>query len=184
MKNVVIGSLLGGLVLFIWGFLFWGLSPFAYSALSHAAPDDATAGQALMQHFPRTGTYYIPGPHNPPDQLKTLHEAGPVAFVFFNREGKPLMAPSVMITGFVHCIVLAFLVALALNSLGNALPGYGERVRLIVLVGLAASLWGPVAQIIWWYYPPAWQWWVAFEQFVAWVLLALVLARFVRPKAA
>ena len=184
MKNVVIGSLVGGLVLFIWGFLFWGLSGIPYTALSQAAPDDARAGQAMLEHFPQSGAYYIPGPHNPPDQLETLHEAGPVAFVFFNREGKALTPPSMLITGLLHQIVFALIIALGLHALGNALPGFGQRVRLIVTIGLASSLWAPVALVIWWYYPPTWQWWVAFEQFVGWVLIALVLAKFVRPKAA
>jgi hypothetical protein len=183
-KNVIVGSLVGGLVLFVWGFLFWGLSSLPYSALSQAVPDDATAGQALMQYFPQSGAYYIPGPHNPLDQLKALHEAGPVAFVFFNREGKAKKPPSMLLTGYVHCVELALLVALGLRALGNALPAYGQRVRLVVMFGLASSLWGPIALIIWWYYPPGWQWWIAFEQFVSWLLLAFVLPKFVRAQAA
>jgi hypothetical protein len=181
MGKVLIGAVVAGFALFVWGFLFWGISGVPISAMSKTA-DDAAAGQALLQHFPETGTYYIPGPQNPEDARRAMHEAGPIAFVYFNREGRPEMSASVLIVGFLHGVVFAFLVGFALHLLGTALPGYGDRVKLVAVVGLASSIWGPIGGIIWWYFPADWQLWVVVSDFVSWLILGLVLAYFVRPK--
>jgi hypothetical protein len=181
MKRILLGSLIAGAAVFVWGFLFWGVSGLPDSALSRTT-DDAAAGQALLNYFPETGSYYLPGPHNDADQLKALHESGPIAFVYFNREGKPLMSPILMLYGFMHGVLIAVLVGIALGMLGNALPTYGDRVKLVALFGLGSSIWIPLSDSIWWYFPLPWQLWKLAGEFTSWLVLGLVLAYFVRAK--
>ncbi len=181
MKRILLGGLVAGIAVFVWGFLFWGVSGLPDSALSRTA-DDAAAGQALLQHFPETGSYYLPGPHNPAQQLESLHESGPLAFVYFNREGKPLMSPLLMVYGFLHGVVIGVLVGTALAMLGNALPAYGDRVKLVAVFGLASSIWMPLSDSIWWYFPLPWQLWKLAGEFTSWLVLGLVLAHFIRPR--
>jgi hypothetical protein len=183
MSRVLIGSVVSGIAVFLWGFVFWGISPLAYSSLSRTT-DDAAAGRALTDHLPQTGTYFIPGQHNPPDVQKSLFEAGPVAVIFFTREGKPMTSGIQMAQALLHSIAISLIVAIALFLLGDSTLGYGNRVRLIAIVGLASALMAPLAHMIWWYFPAGWQLWNALYQAVAWLIMGLVLAYFVRSRVA
>ena len=61
MKRCVIGIILATLAMYVWGFLYWGgANPFPYKAWKQT-PDDVAAGKALLEHFPETGTYHMPG---------------------------------------------------------------------------------------------------------------------------
>lgn len=180
--RILLGAVVAGIAVFLWGFIFWGVSPLPYSSLSRTA-DDAAAGRALMTNLPQTGTYFIPSQHNAPEVQEALFAAGPVAMIFFNREGKPMMSAMQMAQGLLHSIGIALIVAIALYLLGGGAPTYAERVRLVALVGLASALMIPIGNIIWWYYPASWQLWNALYQAVAWLIMALVLAHFVKPRA-
>lgn len=182
MRRVLLGSIVAGIAVFVWGFVFWGIGGSLPASSLSRTSDDAAAGQALMQHLPQTGTYLIPGQYNPEELQKSLFEAGPVAMVFYNREGKPMMSGPQMAQGLLHSTVISFVIGLALFFLGNALPGYGDRVRLVAVMGLASAVMAPIANIIWWYYPAGWQLWNMLYQAVAWLVMGLVLAHFVRPK--
>ena len=43
MSSILKGIVIASLAIYVWGFLYWGASPFPYKA-GHEAPDDATAG--------------------------------------------------------------------------------------------------------------------------------------------
>jgi len=48
--------------MYVWGFLYWGgANPFPYQAWKQT-PDDVAAGQALLEHFSESGTYYVGAP--------------------------------------------------------------------------------------------------------------------------
>ena len=75
MMKSLAGVLLAAVLLFIWGFLYWGISTVPYTAWAHTA-DDRAAQQALHQHFPTSGTYYVPSPRLPAAQLQALRAGG------------------------------------------------------------------------------------------------------------
>ncbi len=107
------------LAVYAWGMLYWGLNPLPYTAWQRTA-DDAAAGQALRDHFPRSGTYYLPGLYNDSETLTRLHESGPVAFIHITaREGRPEMDPGIFVKGFVLNLVVVGVIALLLQM---ALP--------------------------------------------------------------
>ena len=78
-KRQIIGVVLATLAVYMWGFLYWGASTIPYSAWQ-ATNDDAAAGKALLEHFPVSGTYYVPGMYVDEATRNELSEAGPVAF--------------------------------------------------------------------------------------------------------
>ncbi len=181
MGRVLIGSVVAGIAVFLWGFIFWGMTPLPYSSLSRTV-DDAAAGRALMEQLPQTGTYLVPGRHNSADVQKSLFEAGPIAMVFFNREGKPMTSVVQMVQGLLYSIVIALLVGAALYLFSRAVTGYTERVLLVGVIGVAGAIAMPLANIIWWYFPAGWQLWNALYQAVSWLIMALILPSFVpRP---
>ena len=44
--------------------------------------------------------------HNPAEVLTPLYEAGPIAFVFIQRDGHPMEDPALLFQGFLLTIVI------------------------------------------------------------------------------
>ena len=98
MKRIVPGILLATIAAYFLGFLYWGLNPLPYSVWKRTN-DDQAAQQALREHFPESGTYYLPGMYNDEETLSRLSEAGPVGFVHISLEGRPVVQPETMMKG-------------------------------------------------------------------------------------
>ena len=86
MKQLVIGIIVASIAVFMFGFLFWGASQLPYRSWK-STPDDVTARQALREHFPEVGTYYVPGMRHDDETLTELYEQGPLAFVHVTSTG-------------------------------------------------------------------------------------------------
>ncbi len=183
MKRQIIGVVLAAVAVYMWGFLYWGASTIPYSAWQ-ATNDDAAAGKALLEHFPVSGTYYVPGMYNDEETRNRLSEAGPVAFVHIQREGRPVVDPSIMLNGFLLTLVTACLISVLLKRALPALGSYTERVGFVALVGVTAVVMIDCGDAVWWKIPWGWKMYQIFYDLVAWVIAGLVLAKFVRPEAA
>ncbi len=179
MKRLVSGILLATIAAFFWGFLYWGANPLPYSVWKQTN-DDQAAQQALREHFPESSTYYLPGMYNDEETLSRLSEAGPVGFVHISLEGRPVMQPDTMIQGFLLILVTVVIAALILQL--AALPTYGQRLKLAVLVGLAGAVMIDFGQSVWWHISWAWKLQGAIYDFTVWVVIGLVLAKFIRPE--
>ena len=183
MKRQIIGVVLATLAVYMWGFLYWGASTIPYSAWQ-ATNDDAAAGKALLEHFPVSGTYYVPGMYVDEATRNKLSEAGPVAFVHIQREGRPVMDPSIMLNGFLLTLVTAFLISVLLKRALPALASYTDRVAFVALVGLTAVVMIDFGDAVWWQTPWGWKIYQILYDLVAWVIAGLVLGKFIRPEAA
>ena len=144
--KTILGGLIGGVVLFVVGFLFWG-TPLAGLAYSHA--DDATNAQlqaALAQGLTRTGTgtYMIPWPTS--DRGTVLFGQGPVATVHFNTSGFAVSDPGAIISGLMLALITGLLIAIGLGFAG--VRSFAERARLVVLLSVAATMYLTLAQPI------------------------------------
>jgi hypothetical protein len=185
MIRIVIGSILGGLVQFFIGFIFWGtpLSRIAFTV----APDaqEAAVQTALAQNFTATGTgtYYVPWPETA--QGLILHGRGPVALVFFNTGGFPLMSPSALIGGLVLSIVSILLLGLALHTVAARVGDFASRMKIVVFASLGVTLYAVLGQPMLNFYMP-WGYWVylAISLIVGFVAGGFVLAKWFVPYAA
>jgi hypothetical protein len=180
MTKLTLGAVLATVALFLWGAVFW-MNPLPYTYLEKTA-DDALAGQALLGHFPRTGTYMVPGPHNEPDALQRLHEAGPLAMVHVVKEGRPLMAGSTFALGFLQELVVVMLIGGLLHLARNGLTSYVVRVRFVTVAGIAAAVFSELGAPIWWNHPWPFHLVSAVYTVTGWFVVGLVLAAFIRPK--
>ncbi len=179
MKGLLLGALVSALLVFIWGFLFWGVLPTADSAL-RPVPDERAMRATLKAELPETGVYMLPYSDNPSDtEFQTLHTQGPIATIYLRKEGSEPMAPGTLMLGYLHEVAVLFIMGLMLKVTG--LPGYGARVTVVFLAGLAGSLFAQLAGPIWWLHP----WDMALVNLVyesiAWLLGGLALAGFVKP---
>jgi hypothetical protein len=181
MRSLLPGAVLAAVVLFVWGFLVWGLMPVNPFI---PIPDEAAVSAALLEQLPATGHYLLPGDDSDMDAFVQRHREGPLAMITFRREGTNPMAPSVFLFGYLHMLASTLLLGLALRTAAPALRRYGARVAFVALVGLFVGVWAHLGEPIWWHQPWGFHLLSAAYDVIGLVLAGLVLARFVRPEAA
>ena len=180
MARTILGITLATLALYVWGMLYWGFNPLPYTSWGRVADDEA-AGRALLEHFPASGTYYVPGLYNDDDTIARLHEQGPVAFVHVTaREGRPRNEPTVLVKGFVLDAAVVTLIAILLRLAAPAAPRYGQRLPLALVAGLAGVVLIDLGDTVWWYLALDWKLYQAAYDLSAWAVAGSVLAAFVR----
>ena len=178
MQRLGLGIVLATLAGYLWGMLYWGFNPLPYTAWK-TSRDDVAAGRALLEFFPESGTYYVPGLHHDDAKIERLYEAGPVGFVHLtSREGRSRTDPRPMWQGFLLIGVTCSLLALLLRLGRAALPSYGSRVAACGLVGALAAISIDIGDSVWWFIPLEWKLHQAVYDFSAFVVPGLVLARF------
>ena len=91
--RVLLGGVIGGVVMFFWGFVFWAVSPFPKQYLP-ALPDEAAVRRALDDTLPQSGTYVFPSrTEENHDTMKSRYAAGPVGTVAFHKGGVDMDDP-------------------------------------------------------------------------------------------
>jgi hypothetical protein len=169
--------------MYVWGFLFWGVSTLGYIAWK-GAPNDESAQKALFEQFPESGTYYVPAMSHDPKTLEGLFAKGPVAFVHLIREGRPLADASIMGSGFVLYLAVAILMAVILQRSGPRPSTYGARLIHLLLIGIFAALLIDVGDAVWWKIPWGWKLTQGGYNIAAIAVGGSVLAHFIRPEPA
>lgn len=179
MKGIALGALVGALAMFVWGFVFWGVLPFGSSVIK--APTNQIGFQGMLKAaFDETGVYMVPYSDDPSDtEFQRLHTEGPIAMVYYREEGSEPMAPSTFVMGYLHEVVALLIMGLALKLVSPA--GFGGRLGLVLLAGLAGSFLANLSAPIWWLQP--WDLAVVnlIYESIAWLLGGLALAAFVKP---
>lgn len=182
MKQAVLGVVVATVVMYLWGFVYWGASPAPYQSWEQA-PDDRAAGAALLEHFPESGVYYIPGNDHPMDVRNELFEQGPTGFVILDRDGRPAFDTNIMISGLILNAIVVSVLAMLLRLTLAAAPAYIQRLRIVTYAGVAAVLLINFGDVVWWAIPMDWVLAQAFYNFTAVLLAGAVLARFIQPDA-
>lgn len=138
MQRLVIGSLAAAVVMFVLGFVFFGML-FDYG-LMPASPTAAMAVKdAMAANLPATGTYMIPAD-------EAAWQAGPGALVkYVAAGGAPDMATA-MIGGFIQMFVSALLLGFALTAVGG---DFGRQSRVVFWFSLAAAVFICLSNPIW-----------------------------------
>ena len=138
MRSIALGGVAAAIVMFVLGFVFFGL--LGSQAFAPVAPETAVELQeAIAGVLPATGTYMIP-----PSEEAWM--AGPSAIVnYVAAGGAPSMA-SAMIGGFLHFLAVALLMAAALRSVGG---DFSRQAKLVICFSLAAALFTRLGDPIW-----------------------------------
>lgn len=139
MIRILTGGLLGGLVLFVVGGLFWGtpLTALAFSRADESRMAELHALMATTLGPGGTGTYLVPDPATP--QGTSLYGQGPVATVIFNSGGFPVMDSASLTAGLVLALGTGLLLALALAAL--PVRGFAALWRTALVLAAAVCAW-------------------------------------------
>lgn len=183
MIRTFIGGLVGGVILFLAGFIFWG-TPLGEIPYAKAGdPQNAAVQLALAQNLTETGTgtYIIPAHGSAGGAV--LYAQGPIATVHYNTLGYSPDDMSMMLPGFIFAIVSGLLMAFGLAAVGGGGRRFANVARLVVLFSLAVTAWTLLAQPVFNHF--GWGYWI--YSFIAestgLIVAGLVIARWFMPAA-
>jgi hypothetical protein len=190
MIRYLVGSLLAAVVLFFWGFLFWGVSPIPYLFMHRFANEDEVT-QVLQKNAPESGAYFLPFPADAGSSDAEAHKAllerhrkGPLVEVQYNKDGADVESPLMYVFGFGQIFLASLLVGLLLWLALPNLHAYPTRVLFVFLAGVFASAAITLAEPVWFHHPWVGAVNVAIHHLVGWLLAGLVMGLVIRPKAA
>ena len=181
MGRMFVGSLAVAVVLWVWSTLFYVISDIPYLTMSETA-DDLAAGEALLEHFPETGTYILPGRYNGDNVRSQMRNNGPVATVYFTREGSPEASPLKIFIGTFNSICIGLLLGWSMLLLNRHTTAYWDHVVIGSMFGIAYTAYPRFADIIWSDFPYGYQMMMIFSDGASWIIAVLVMAWFTRPK--
>jgi hypothetical protein len=184
MVRTFIGGIVGGLILFVTGYVFWGspLGELPYTRANDA--QNAAVQLSLNQNLTASGTgaYIIPAHASAEGAANYAH--GPIATVFFNTQGFSPDDMSMLLPGLIVALIAGLLMAFGLAAVGGGGRSFAGTARLVVLVSLAFTVWEFLASPIFNHF--GWRFWIYsfVSESVAFILAGLVIARWFLPAAA
>ena len=186
MTRIVMGGLVGGMAIFMWGAAFHMVLPFGEMGIRSIPNEEKVIGP-MREVIREPGLYLFPGfdpgrKLSPEEQQawEAKYRAGPTGLLVYRPVGRGPMSFEQLATQFVTD-VLAALVVVFLLSL-TSLP-FGWRVLFVTMLGLFS--WLSISMPYWnWYgFPADFTLAAAIDQVAGWFLAGLVIAAFGKPSA-
>ncbi len=173
-RTAVKGALAGGLVLFVWGVIYWMALPWHQAVFGQFQDEDAVAS-VLTQNAPQSGIYVYPGGRD--EEAIEKMARGPIAFVVFRDAGMASMVRP-LLTQLGIQVLAAFLISLLLARVGDT--SYWGRVGFVVLLLLTAGVLCHLPNWNWWHFSTGYILTVFVDLLAGGFLAALVMARIIR----
>jgi hypothetical protein len=190
LKSLILGTILGGLVAFVWSSISWEVLPWHEKPMLSFQNDEEVSAM-IRTHTVKSGVYILPGSSMEgvaSEQKKAAQAAlmqkmqkGPVMFAAIRRDGFGSYTQGLVIQ-LLSLMAAAFLLTwLALQTGGLS---YGKRVLFLAVVGLAA---GVITEL------PYWNWWGFSGMYTAvmiadaaltWLFAGLVIAKVAKLRMA
>ena len=176
MKNMIIGAIVGGLILFVWQFISWGLADLHYSQMAHTSNQDAII-QVLEQNLDE-GSYFIPraakGASQEAQQTLMDERGGkPWAVVHYRESLSPSMSLNFtrnLVTDFFAVLLLIWLLqkfegrdmrTCVTSAIGVGLIGYLSVIYVNTIYFELNSMPDLIDAIVGWGLTGAWLgWWM------------------------
>lgn len=178
--RLIVAALLGGIVVFFWGFVSHVALPIGNMGFAYAKAEDPVIA-VLRDNLAGEGVYVVPGltPEQYEDEAATAaysekSKANPYALIVYQPQGRDGMQMGVQLarewaTNTVSALAVAWVL-----SLGAF--GFGRRVAVSATMGLFA--WLVVSMPYWNWYRFPWEFTLAnlIQNVVGWTLAGLVMA--------
>ncbi len=182
----ILGVLIAGAALFMWGFVYWTISPFSKSVIQtfETGTEEALA-TSLKTHIGKSGVFVAP---KPPEDFSDVpgveafgerHRQGPVYMLFYHQDGLEPMSMSTLVYGFLHAVLIALVAGLVLVAAGP--PRYLNRVMLIFWIAVFGSVWADLGNVLWWHHPWNFCCLQMGYHMVGGLIIGVILAGLVRP---
>lgn len=181
-KGVLLGAIIGGTVLFLWGALSHMLLPIGNAGMK-PLPEEEKVLAAMRAAIPEPGFYAFPWdePHN--DGERTSAPAlvdGPNGLLVYRPHGTWDMSTSQPIVELLADIACALVAGAALFAARSRLPSYAGRVGFVALLGLLPWFAITVSNWNWYHFPTPYLLADLADQMIGFALTGLVLAAIVK----
>ncbi len=178
----VLAIVLATLAIFVWGAAFW-MNPLPNRMLKDTGADEAL--QDLMkENMTESGLYMLPSSHLEKAEMQRLYSRGPIAMIFYHREGMVEMNKTSLFYSLIHNLFSVVLLALLMHMVRGSLVTYGSRIIFAGLAGLGMAFFSNLTNAIWFFYPWDYALTGLIYDVTIWIVAGLVLGRFIRPSAA
>ncbi len=182
-KKLVLATVLGGLVAFLWGAISWMVLPWHHKILQAFTNEDAVAA-VIRSNTPQAGVYLLPNvQEGASEQERASREKaamdrmrqGPVVLAAVQVAGRDPSSPTLYLGGLLINLVGAFFVSWLVLSLSGS--SYGARVKTVMLAALIAGALGHLPNWHWWGFSTGYTLMAILDLFIAWSLAGLVISR-------
>lgn len=166
LKTSLIGGIVGGIILFLWGAASWMLLPWHMSTL-HSFKDETAVVQVIQTNAPESGIYLSP-------LQQTSTAPGPMVFASVYTKGMPSsMVPS-MVIEFIIQLIAAFLVTWMLTK---TTLGYLGRLGFVLVFALAVGITTDLMYWNWFHFDTKYTLVLLADLLIGWFLAGLLLAK-------
>ncbi len=192
MKMFSIGVLVGAIVLYIWGMMAWLALP-VHDGTMRALPGEEAVRTVLGLGL-EDGVYVLPAHPDMRDDVtdenreqvnkdfEKAHEEGPLAIIFFQKEGAAVMPSPMMLKVFITNLFSVLIAAVLLRCSLHTCRWYIQRVIFVALLGTVVSLMAHVNYWNWMRFPQDHTLAMIIDSSIGWLLVGLVLAAFIKPR--
>jgi len=185
--RVLLASILAAVLMFVWGFVFWGLCR-TVTKVAAPLPAELDVLAVLRNSQAPSGMYIYPMPPESSSE-EAMAECekqfleGPLLQLAYRNEGSSPMAPSMFAQGLGLNFAVALLTSCLLALAARGLPHFGGRLVFVLLVSLVAAIWSNVGDVVWWFHSPCYCLGNMAYTMGAGLVMGLVVAAIVRRPA-
>jgi hypothetical protein len=174
MKRTLLGGVLGGVILLVWGMLAWMVLPIHKDTVQNLPNEEAVV--TALQPTQQTGVYAFPGrPKDTADKAAMdayaeRYRRGPMGMIVYDPNGMdPAMTSNIVVGLLIY--VLAALVATWIYERSTALTGtLFQRLSFFGMLGIFLSLATYFANWNWMGYPLGFTTSMAVDTIIGWLL--------------
>ena len=191
LKQLVLGTVLGAIVLFAWSALAWMIIPWPGEPFRTFTNEQAVI-DAIKANAPQSGNYLLPNePKRTPGMTDAQYKAaeraamdqgarGPMIFAVVRLGPMDMVKP--LIIQFFTQLGLALLACILLLQTDQL--SYFARVAFVAALGVMIFIGGHVEEWNWFSFSTAYLMMELGAIVIGWILAGLVMAKFVRGKTA
>jgi len=184
MKRILIGGIVAGIVVFVWGAVSHMILPTAKLGIKQI-PNEEAILSAMRASIQEPGFYFFPGmdmSREPTPEEESAwnakYLAGPTGVLVYHPTGSAPMSPKQLINELLSNIVAAILAAFVISHVTG---GFGRRALIVTLLGLFAWMSISVSYWNWYGFPASTTIAEAVDQVGGWLFGGLALAAIVKP---
>jgi hypothetical protein len=186
MKRILLASILGGIIIFVWGGISHMVLPVGEMGMSSLPNEDAVL-ESFKTNVPDAGLYFFPGWDWGKDvsaekeaAWTEKHKTGPAGLLIYRPKGGEPMPPTMLISEFGTNFIAALIAALMAASLVGS---YFKRALLLSLFGLFAWFAVSASYWIWYSFPASFILAEGIDVYVGALLAGFLIARIVPAPA-
>lgn len=188
-RRVLLGGVVGGVVLFLWGAISHMLLPLGEVGIKEMPGEEAVLS-AMRENLSEPGFYFFPGMGGveaTPEAQRAWEEQyrrGPRGILIYHPTGEQPLSPTQLLTELLADIAAAIVAAYLLVQASGGLSGFGARVLFVTLLGLLPGLEVDVSYWNWYGYPGNYTLAVMADHVIGWCLAGIALAWLLKPSRA